>query len=48
MMATTAKSPPPLAGGGWGEGAQQTLLLHARNMRRAPTCAEQRLWEGEG
>ena len=47
MMAATGKRPPPpLAGGGWGEGAQQTLLRSARDMRRAPTRAEHRLWQG--
>ncbi len=40
-------SPPPLAGGGWGEGAGGTsLLAHARSMRRAPTPAERKLWQG--
>ena len=40
-------SPPPLAGGGWGEGADGTsLLAHARSMRRAPTPAERKLWQG--
>jgi very-short-patch-repair endonuclease len=42
----TKKSPPPLAGGGRGEGAAQTLLRHARDMRRAPTPAERKLWRG--
>jgi very-short-patch-repair endonuclease len=41
--------PPPLAGGGWGEGAEQpvrtSLLTNARTMRRAATPAERRLWQ---
>jgi very-short-patch-repair endonuclease len=41
------ESPPPLAGGGWGEGAECTsLLTHARTMRHAPTPAERKLWQG--
>jgi very-short-patch-repair endonuclease len=40
-------SPPPLAGGGGGEGAERTsLLTNARAMRRAPTPAERKLWQG--
>jgi very-short-patch-repair endonuclease len=40
-------SPPALAGGGWGEGVGDTsLLTHARSMRRAPTPAERKLWQG--
>ena len=39
--------PPPLAGGGWGEGAAgSSLLTHARAMRRDATSAERRLWHG--
>jgi len=39
--------PPPLAGGGQGEGAERTsLLAHARSMCRAPTPAERKLWQG--
>ena len=40
--------PPPLAGGGWGEGAppvHQSILSHARAMRRDPTRAERKLWQ---
>jgi very-short-patch-repair endonuclease len=41
--------PPPLAGGGWGEGAEQpartSLLTNARTMRRRATPAERRLWQ---
>ena len=37
-------SPPPLAGGGRGEGA--SLLSHARALRRDATPAERRLWQG--
>ena len=41
------ETPPPLAGGGWGEGAAGTsLLAYARSMRRSPTPAERRLWQG--
>ena len=41
-------TPPPLAGGGWGEGADPntSLLAHARAMRHASTPAERRLWQG--
>jgi very-short-patch-repair endonuclease len=38
-------SPPPLAGGGRGEGAV-TLLSHARALRRDATPAERKLWHG--
>jgi hypothetical protein len=40
-------SPPPLAGGGRGEGAPgASLLSHARALRRDATPAERRLWQG--
>ena len=40
-----ASSPPPLAGGGRGEGASgRSLLAHAREMRRDATPAERKLW----
>ena len=40
-------SPPPLAGGGRGEGAPgSSLLSHARALRRDATPAERRLWQG--
>ena len=42
-------TPPPLAGGGWGEGAAQpgtSMLTHARSMRQDATPAERRLWAG--
>jgi len=53
----TRKSPPPPLAGlgreadqGWGEGAgrpvESSLLAHAREMRRAPTPAERKLWYG--
>jgi very-short-patch-repair endonuclease len=42
----TKNTPPPLVGGGWGEGSTQKLLMHAREMRHAPTPAERRLWQG--
>ena len=47
---TDTASPPPLEGGGWGEGSVRTpppplpLLDHARQMRRDPTPAERKLW----
>jgi dTMP kinase len=40
--ATTA--PPPLEGGGRGEGLARTNLAHARTMRRLPTPPELVLW----
>jgi len=41
------ESPPPLAGGGWEEGAVgSSLLTHARAMRRAPTRAERKPCQG--
>ena len=46
MAALDQSSSPPLAGGGWGEAAAQTLLPYARDMRSAPTRAERRLWQG--
>jgi len=45
-MKVMRQSPPPPAGGGRGEGAVQTLLRHARDMRLAPTPAERKLWRG--
>ena len=42
-------TPPPLAGGGRGEGAAQpgsSLLTRAKSMRREATPAERRLWAG--
>jgi very-short-patch-repair endonuclease len=39
-------TPPPLVGGGWGEGSTQKILKYAREMRHAPTPAERRLWQG--
>jgi very-short-patch-repair endonuclease len=41
-------TPPPLAGGWWGEGANRntSLLAHARALRHASTPAERRLWQG--
>jgi len=43
---TNDTTPPPLEGGGWGEGSPQTppLLGYAREMRRDATPAEQKLW----
>ena len=42
----TAQTPPPLAGGGRGEGAKrETLLSHARALRRDATPAERLLWQ---
>ena len=40
------RSLPPFAGGGWGEGGPQSLLEHARTMRRTATPAERKLWQG--
>jgi very-short-patch-repair endonuclease len=41
--------PPPLAGGGWGEGAEppvrSSLLTNAKTMRHNATPAERRLWQ---
>ena len=37
-------TPPPLAGGGRGEGA--SLLSYARALRRGATPAERKLWQG--
>ena len=40
------KTPPPLAGGGWGEGATPpTILAKARALRRDATPAERPLWQ---
>ncbi len=40
-------NPPPLAGGGRGEGATgSSLLSHARALRRDATPAERKLWQG--
>ncbi|HEY7577739.1 MAG TPA: endonuclease domain-containing protein, partial [Acetobacteraceae bacterium] len=40
-------TPPPLAGGGRGEGAVgQSPLSHARALRRDATPAERLLWQG--
>jgi len=41
-----APTPPPLEGGGWGEGSVRTppLLDYAREMRRDPSPPEQKLW----
>ena len=40
-------APPPLAGGGRGEGAAgSSLLSHARALRRDATPAERKLWQG--
>ena len=40
---------PPLAGGGWGEGAgrsvRTSLVVHAKTMRRTATPAERKLWQ---
>ena len=42
-----ANTPPPLAGGGRGEGEpDSSLLSHARALRRDATPAERRLWQG--
>ena len=46
---TSHATPPPLAGGGRGEGAAPpgaSLLKHAKSMRREATPAERRLWAG--
>ena len=45
-MRVNASTPPPLVGGGWGEGSARTppLLDYARKMRRDPTPAEWKLW----
>ena len=37
-------APPPLEGGGRGEGSVHTLTRHARAMRHQPTPAEHMLW----
>jgi very-short-patch-repair endonuclease len=41
--------PPPVAGGGWGQGAERpvrtSLLTNTRTMRRTATPAERRLWQ---
>jgi very-short-patch-repair endonuclease len=46
---TQQSPPPPLAGGGWGEGVEQpvrtSLLTNARTMRRTATPAERKLWQ---
>ncbi|HXA24821.1 MAG TPA: endonuclease domain-containing protein [Acetobacteraceae bacterium] len=46
---TQPHRPPPLAGGGWGEGTKQpaktSLIAHAKTTRRAATPAERRLWQ---
>ncbi len=39
-------TPPPLVGGGLGEGSTQKILKYAREMRHVPTPAERRLWQG--
>ncbi|HEY7580056.1 MAG TPA: DUF559 domain-containing protein [Acetobacteraceae bacterium] len=47
MREGQTKTPPPLAGGGRGEGeAPQSLLSHARALRRDATPAERLLWQG--
>jgi len=38
-------TPPPLAGGGWGEGAPPAILERARALRRDATPAERLLWQ---
>jgi BirA family biotin operon repressor/biotin-[acetyl-CoA-carboxylase] ligase len=39
-------TPPPVGGGGGGVGAEhETLLSHARSLRRATTPAERLLWQ---
>ena len=44
---TDKATPPPLAGGGRGEGAGgASLLAHARAMRREAAPAERKLWQG--
>ena len=46
---TTRNTPPPLAGGGRGEGATPpgpSLLAHAKSLRKDTTPAERRLWAG--
>ncbi|MBN8903640.1 MAG: endonuclease domain-containing protein [Rhodospirillales bacterium] len=51
-MTSPSESPPPLAGGGWGEGvppehapsAPKTQLQKARALRREATPAERKLW----
>ena len=43
----TPDSPPPLAGGGRGEGARpSSQLTHAKALRRDATPAEKKLWHG--
>jgi dTMP kinase len=37
-------APPPLVGGGRGEGSARTTYAHARTMRQLPTPPERRLW----
>ncbi len=44
-MVSQTTTPPPLAGGGRGEGAG-TPLSHARALRRDATPAERLLWQG--
>ena len=45
-MSVDIPTPPPLEGGGWGEGSAPTppLLDYARAMRRDSSPAEQKLW----
>ena len=47
MRNATKHSPPPLAGGGWGEGTERatTMLSRARTLRRESTPAERKLWQ---
>jgi len=50
-MVADPQTPPPLEGGGWGEGSagvkpEPGLVTHARDMRRDPTPAEKRIWGG--
>jgi very-short-patch-repair endonuclease len=44
MMEARNTIPPPLAGGGQGEGSKPSLLSYARTMRRTATPAERKLW----
>ena len=48
MKEVGVESPPPLEGGGRGEGSPKrpTLLDHAKIMRRDATPAEKRIWLG--